>query len=220
MTIRTLVSCAALLVLAACNAGRTQKPRIPAQLLSPDSLALAAAGPDSFTVTFETSAGEFDLTVRRALSPQGADRFYWLSTNAFFHGARFFRVVPGFVVQFGLTGIPEVDERWLDRSLRDEPVQRSNRKGTLVFATGGPNTRATQLFINLADNPMLDGMGFAPFGEVTRGMDVVEKLYSGYGEGAPMGNGPDQGRIFNEGNPYLMAQFPALDSIVRTRVAR
>lgn len=210
------------LVASACSGTRAPEGQrtIPAALRNPDAASLAAASPDSFIVTFETSAGEFDVRVRRAWSPLGADRFHWLSSNQFFEGARFFRVVPNFIVQFGLTGIPELDEAWLDRSLRDEPVVEPNRRGTIVFATGGPNTRSTQMFINLVDNPQLDMMGFAPFGEVVRGMDVVDRLYSGYGEGAPMGNGPDQGRIFNEGNAYLSAQFPALDSIVRTRVTR
>jgi peptidyl-prolyl cis-trans isomerase A (cyclophilin A) len=210
------------LVASACSGPRVPDttPALPAALREPDPVALAAAAPDSFVVTIETSAGEFDVRVRRDWAPLGADRFHWLSQNQFFAGGRFFRVVPGFVVQFGLTGIPALDELWLDRSLRDEPARESNRRGTVVFATGGPNSRSTQLFINLVDNGQLDMMGFAPFGEVVRGMEVVDRLYSGYGEGAPMGNGPDQGRIFNEGNAYLTAQFPALDSIVRTRVTR
>jgi peptidyl-prolyl cis-trans isomerase A (cyclophilin A) len=188
-------------------------------LVTPDSAALAAAAPDSFAVIIETSAGEVELLLHRDWSPLGVDRFHWLSVNDFFRGARFYRVLPGFVAQFGFTGIPEVDAVWETRSIPDEPARVGNRRGTLVFATGGPNTRATQLFFNLADNRMqLDGLGFAPIGEVVRGLDVIERLYAEYGEGAPYGTGPAQGRIIQEGNAYLRTRYPALDSIARTTV--
>ncbi len=213
-----------LALVAACGgseASRTvasaERP-VPPALAHPDTAALDTAAPDSFDLTFTTSKGDVVVRVRRAWAPRGADRLHWLATRAFFDGARFFRVVPGFVVQFGLTGIPSVDQAWDSRAVPDDPVATSNRRGTLVFATKGPDTRSTQLFINLADNANLDGMGFAPVGEVVSGMAAVDALYAGYGEGAPMGSGPDQMRLMREGNAYLRTAFPQLDSIVRTAV--
>ncbi len=214
---RTLLLAAAA---AACGAdASTNAPRRPAAaLLTVDEAALAAAAPDSFTVTFETSQGSFDVLVRSAWAPRGAARLHFLAQHDYFGGGRFFRVVPGFVVQFGLSGIPALDQAWEGRAIEDDPPMTSNRRGTVVFANAGPNTRAVQLFINFADNTNLDMMGFAPLGEVVRGMDVVDRLYSGYGEGAPYGGGPDQLRILSEGTAYLEAAFPALDSIVRTTI--
>ena len=191
-----------------------------AERLPPDSAALAAArAPDSSIITLTTSAGEIEILVRRAWAPRGADRLHYLASHRFFDGARFFRVVPGFVVQFGLAGQPAVDSAWDGRRLRDDEGKASNARGTVVFATSGPDTRTTQLFINLADNAQLDAMGFAPLGVVRKGMNVVDSLYREYGEGAPMGGGPDQMRIKREGNAYLLARFPKLDSIVRSSAA-
>ena len=174
--------------------------------------------PDSFTVAMTTSAGDVDIVVHRAWSPRGADRFYWLTSHGFFNGARFFRVLPGFVAQFGLSGIPAVDKAWDKRAIPDDPAAKPNKRGTLVFAMGGPATRTTQLFINLADNAQLDKMGFSPLGEVRRGMDAVGKLYGEYGDGAPYGPGPDQNDIKRDGNRYLTAAYPKLDSIVKVVV--
>jgi len=153
------------------------------------------------------------VQVTRAWAPLGADRFYNLVKYHFFDGASFFRVLPGFVAQFGLSPKPEISRAWARANIKDDPVKQSNLKGYLTFATAGPNTRTTQLFINLADNQNLDGMGFAPFGKVSEGMKVVQSFYSGYGEGAPSGNGPSQGRITNEGKAYLDKSFPLLDSV-------
>jgi len=153
------------------------------------------------------------VEVTRAWAPLGADRFYNLVKNHFYDGAAFFRVLPGFVAQFGLNANPDVSRVWASANIKDDPVTQSNLAGSLTFATAGPNTRTTQLFINLADNQNLDGMGFAPFGKVIEGMDVVQQFYSGYGEGAPRGRGPDQGRLANEGKAYLDKNFPLLDSI-------
>ncbi len=211
----TATACAPSAERAPADAGRAAPPA----LLNPDAAALATAAPDSFSVTLQTSKGEIELRIRRAWAPRGADRLHWLASNGFFEGARFFRVLSGFVAQFGLSGIPAVDQKWESLAIPDDSVRHGNTRGTIVFATAGPNTRSTQLFINLADNPQLDGMGFAPLGEVVRGMDVVDKLFAGYGEGAPMGTGPDQMRLMKEGNGYLRAEFPALDSIVKTAVA-
>ena len=220
VSIRSLLLVAALpVVLVACGGGGSSGPRTPPKaLVDVDLAALAAAAPDSFVVTFETSAGSFDVTLRRGWAPNGVDRLHFLARNQYFDGGRFFRVLDGFVAQFGLSGIPALDQAWDRRSIPDDPAVIPNKRGTLVFAMAGRNTRATQLFINLVDNPQLDFMEFAPIGEVTRGMDVVDRLYKDYGEGAPYGTGPDQGRILREGNAYLAASFPALDSIVSTTV--
>ena len=171
--------------------------------------------PATYVVKFETSQGDFIVEVKRDWAPRGADRFHELVTNGFFDNQRFFRVIEGFVVQFGIHGDPVTAAAWKAKRIEDDPVNASNLSGAVTFATAGPNTRTTQVFINFGDNSRLDGMGFAPFGRVTQGMDVVEKLYSAYGEGAPHGRGPDQGRIQSEGNSYLDREFPKLDRIVR-----
>jgi peptidyl-prolyl cis-trans isomerase A (cyclophilin A) len=185
----------------------------PPALTDPDPAALSAAAPDSFTLVFETSAGEIEVRVRRDWAPLGVDRLHYLASNGFFEGARFFRVVPGFVVQFGLSGRPAVDKAFKSLEMEDDPVKVSNRRGTLVFATQGPNTRTTQLFINTADNAFLDEDGFAPMGEVVRGMDVVDRINPEYLEQSNV-----QGRIEREGNAFFERRFPALDSIVRVTV--
>ncbi len=168
-------------------------------------------GPDTYKVRFETTKGQFVVTVTRAWAPLGADRFYTLVKSGFYDGARFFRVLPGFVVQFGIAGDPAVNTKWHNANLVDDPVTQTNRRGTITYGTAGPNTRTTQVFINLADNARLDSKGFAPFGEVTEGMDAVDKFYSEYGEGPPLGGGPAQTRAEAEGNAYFGRDFPKLD---------
>jgi peptidyl-prolyl cis-trans isomerase A (cyclophilin A) len=180
-------------------------------LLQPSSLNEQA--PTTFKVKFTTTKGDFLVEVRRAWSPLGADRFYNLVKNHFYDDAAFFRVLSGFVVQFGISAKPEISQVWANATFKDDPVTQSNLEGYLTFATAGPNTRTTQVFINLGDNRNLDGMGFSPFGKVIGGMNVVRKFYSGYGEGAPSGKGPDQNRLTNEGKAYLDKSFPRLDSI-------
>lgn len=175
--------------------------------------------PDTFVVKFATSAGDFQIEVTREWSPQGADRFYNLVKNGFYNDVRFFRVVPNFVVQFGLNGDPAVSKIWSQARIDDDPVKSSNTKGAITFAMAGPNTRTTQVFINLRDNKRLDGMGFSPFGKVTEGMEVVEKLYGGYGDGPPSGRGPNQGKITAQGNAYLKESFPELDYIKTATIA-
>ncbi len=182
-----------------------------ASLLNPASL--KAKAPEVYKVKFTTTKGDFVVQVTRAWAPLGADRFYNLVKNGFYNGASFFRVLPGFVAQFGISPKPEVSRAWRAATIKDDAVVQSNKHGFVTFATGGPNTRTTQVFINLADNTRLDSMGFSPFGEVTEGMDAIDQFYSGYGEGAPQGNGPDQGRIDAEGKAYLDRDFPKLDSI-------
>ena len=176
--------------------------------------------PDTYKVEFETSKGDFALTVTRDWSPLGADRFYTLVKSGFFDGARFFRVLPGFVVQFGIAADPAVTGKWRNANLVDDPVKQSNRRGTITFATGGPNTRTTQVFINLADNARLDPKGFSPFGAVSQGIEVVDQLYSGYGEGAPDGNGPAQKSAESDGNAYLIRDFPKLDYIKKATIEK
>ena len=178
-----------------------------------DSSTASEQAPDTFRAVLETSQGDVTIEVDRDWAPLGADRFYTLVKNGFYDGARFFRVLPGFVVQFGIAGDPALSERWRQARIADDPVKQSNVRGSVSFATAGPGTRTTQVFINLADNSNLDRMGFAPIGRVVEGMEAVERLYSGYGEGAPHGHGPDQGRIQSEGAAYLEKQFAKLDFI-------
>jgi len=172
--------------------------------------------PETYQVKFETSKGDFTVSVTRAWAPLGADRFYNLAKHHFFDNGSFFRVLTGFVAQFGISAYPAVSAVWEKAVIKDDPVTQSNKKYFLTFATAGPNTRTTQLFINLADNPRLDGMGFASFGQVTEGMNVVDTLYAGYGEGAPSGSGPNQDEIQKQGKPYLDKHFPKVDYIKTT----
>jgi peptidyl-prolyl cis-trans isomerase A (cyclophilin A) len=184
-----------------------------------DPAALNAKAPDVYQAKFDTSKGPFVVEVHRDWAPRGADRFYNLVKNGFYDNARFFRVIEGFMVQFGINGDPSVAGAWRDADIKDDPVKQSNERGTITFATAGPNTRTTQVFINFGDNAGLDGQGFSPFGKVVSGMEVVDSLYGGYGEGAPNGNGPDQGRIQSQGNAYLEQGFPKLDFIKTATIA-
>lgn len=173
--------------------------------------------PDRFTVEMETSQGPLRIQVERTWAPRGADRFFELVGLGYYDGCRFFRVVPGFVAQCGIHPDPAVNKVWKKRTFRDDPVVGSNEVGTVTFATSGPNARTTQFFINFRDNRRLDGMGFAPFGRVLD-LEPALKLYDGYGEGPPAGSGPQQGRLQREGEAYLAAEFPRLDSIERASV--
>ena len=173
---------------------------------------LAARAPSHYDATFKTTAGTFTIAVTRAWSPHGADRFYNLVKHGFYNGAEFFRVVPGFVVQFGLNGSPAVNAAWKDARIPDDPVKQSNHPGYVSFASAGPNTRTTQVFINFGDNARLDSMGFSPFGKVTSGMAAVRKIYAGYGES------PDQDKITADGNAYLQKTYPKLDRVLTATV--
>ena len=177
---------------------------------------LTAKAPATFEVKFTTTKGDFVLKVTRAWAPLGADRFYNLVRHHFYDNTSFFRVLKGFVVQWGISAYPPVSAAWSHAPIKDDPVVQSNLRGYITYAMGGPNTRTTQVFINLVDNKRLDGMGFSAFGQVTQGMDVVEALYSVYGEGAPDGKGPVQDTIEKLGKPYLDKGFPQLDSIKTT----
>jgi peptidyl-prolyl cis-trans isomerase A (cyclophilin A) len=180
------------------------------QLLDPKRATLTA--PERFTVRFETTQGDLHVDVRRSWSPRGADRFYNLVKLGFYEDVALFRVIAGFVAQTGLHGDPAVNALWRTARIEDDPVAQSNVAGMVSFAMSGTNSRTTQFFINLGNNANLDSMGFSPFGRA-RELDVLAKLHSGYGEGAPGGNGPSQSRIQREGNSYLKAEFPQLDYI-------
>ena len=188
-------------------------------LLNPTSPEMTLTAPETYRARFETTAGDFVVQVERSLSPNGADRFYNLVRNGYYDGVRFFRVIDGFMAQFGMHGDPQVTAAWRGAPIQDDSVRASNTRGMVTFAmTNQPNSRTTQVFINYRDNSNLDAMGFAPFGEVVEGMDVVDQLYSGYGEGAPGGSGPSQAQIQAQGNEYLEEAFPELDSIERATI--
>jgi peptidyl-prolyl cis-trans isomerase A (cyclophilin A) len=174
--------------------------------------------PDTYRAIFETSKGRFVVEVTKSWAPEGAERFYRLIEQKFYDNARFFRVVPKFVVQFGINGDPKVSARWRNLTIADDPLKQSNKRGTITFATSGPNTRTTQVFINLNDNERLDKSGFAPFGQVVEGMDVVDQFFAIYRDGPPLGTGPDQTLIETRGNDYLETRFPRLDYITTARV--
>jgi peptidyl-prolyl cis-trans isomerase A (cyclophilin A) len=175
--------------------------------------------PDIFRARFATTQGDFVVEVHRSWAPNGADRFYNLIKMGVYDDTRFFRAIDGFMVQFGIPGDPKVASPWRDANIPDDPVTQSNQRAFVTFAqTGMANSRSTQVFINYRDNFGLDRSRFAPFGQVVDGMNVVDSLYKGYGEGAPGGDGPDQSRVQREGNAYLDKDFPKLDRILRTEV--
>ena len=182
--------------------------------------ALNEKAPPVYKVRFDTSKGAFVVEVHRDWAPNGADRFYNLVKNGFYDDTRFFRVVSGFMVQFGINGDPNVSAPWRTATIKDDSVKQSNKRGYITFATSGPDSRTSQVFINFADNAGLDRQGFAPFGQVTSGMAVVDGLFSGYGEGAPSGRGPDQGRIQREGNTYLKKDFSNLDFVKKATIEK
>jgi peptidyl-prolyl cis-trans isomerase A (cyclophilin A) len=179
-----------------------------------------AAAPDSFRVKFATTKGDFTVEVTRAWAPKGADRFYRLVTEGYFKDIRFFRVLPGFMAQFGMSGNPALNAKMDSLRIPDDPVTQSNKRGMLTFATAGPNTRSNQFFINYGDNASLDVQGFSPIGKVVDGMSVVDAMYGGYGEGAPNGRGPSQDSIATKGNEYLQRSFPKLDYIKSATIVR
>jgi len=177
-----------------------------------DPSKLTEKAPDTFKAQFETTKGKFTVDVTRSLAPNGADRFYNLVRSGYFNDIAFFRVLPGFMVQFGIHGDPAISGRWRAANITDDPVKTSNKRGSITFATAGPNTRTTQLFINYADNGFLDGQGFSPFGKVVEGMEVVDKINSDSRER------PNQGAIQMQGNSYLKSSFPNLDYIKSAKI--
>jgi len=194
----------------------------PALAQSPldNPAALREQAPATYKARFDTTKGVFVIEVTRAWAPKGADRFYNLVKNGFYDNVRFFRVISSFMVQFGINGDPAIMTRWRGAQISDDPVTQSNKRGMITFAMAGPNTRTSQVFINFNDNSQLDQSGFAPFGRVVSGMNVVDSINAEYGEGAPRGRGPDQSRIQNEGNAYLMKDFPRLDYIKKATIER
>jgi cyclophilin family peptidyl-prolyl cis-trans isomerase len=202
LSLRLLVLCAA--VAACVGAERDGEP---------------PAAPDRFRVGFETSKGEFVIEVTRDWAPRGADRFHELVTAGYYDDARFHRVVPGFILQWGLARDPDVTASWSERYLPDDPVVASNTRGRIAYAFTDPGTRATQVYINLVDNVRLDSTGFAPFGEVVDGVEIVDAIYSGYGESSGGGlRRGDQSLIVAEGNAYLDEAFPRLDRLIRAKI--
>ncbi len=201
------LSIVAILALAACD-----QPTKPAPGPKP------SATPAEFKVKFITSRGDFTIKVVRDWSPNGADRFYDLVKAGFYDDARFFRVIPNFMVQFGISGDPKVMATWRDKKIYDDPVKQPNTRGRITFAMSGPNSRTTQIFINFGDNSSLDSQGFSPFGEIIEGMNVVDSINSEYGEGAPRGKGPDQQKLQQMGNDYLKTNFPNLDYVKSARI--
>ena len=176
--------------------------------------------PETFRAKLDTTKGAFVIEVRRAWAPRGADRFYNLVKAGFYDDSRFFRVLDGVIAQVGMSGSPEIQSAWEAARISDDPMQGSNRRGFVSFATAGPDTRTTQFFINLRDNPAFDRERSVPFGHVTSHMDVVDTLYSGYGDGAPRGRGPHQSLIRTKGNAYLQEDFPKLDYIKKATIEK
>jgi peptidyl-prolyl cis-trans isomerase A (cyclophilin A) len=217
---------------AGVNPPTTVAPPVPApvasgpraSVLHPDLLDPSKANaksPAVYKAKFTTTKGDFVIEVHRDWSPNAADRFYNLVKMGFYDDTRFFRAVDGFMVQFGINGDPLVNARWQEAGIPDDPVKESNKRGYVTFAQRNtPNTRTTQVFINYNDNSRLDASRFAPFGQVTQGMDVADQLFKGYGEGAPGGRGPDQMQIQSQGNGYLDARFPQLDAIKRAEIVK
>ncbi|HXR79154.1 MAG TPA: peptidylprolyl isomerase [Bryobacteraceae bacterium] len=206
MTGRRALLCALPLALIPLLSSCSSKPKV------------TGPAPEQFRAQFTTTKGNFVVLVHRDWAPLGADRFYELMKMHFFDHNYFFRMLPGFIVQWGINGDPKVAKDWSVLSIKDDPFKMSNRRGTVTFATAGANSRTTQVFVNLNDNTGLDGQGFTPFGEISEGMNVIESLYGGYGEGAPRGQGPDQQAITDRGNDYLEEHFPRLDYIKKTSI--
>lgn len=208
------------LIPVACKDKTPPTPPPGAAVLNPLPPPADAASPDSFRVKFATTKGDFTVDVTRAWAPRGADRFYRLVTDGYFTDIRFFRVLPGFMAQFGMSGNPAFTAKMDSLRIPDDPVTQSNKRGMVTFATAGPNTRSSQFFINYGDNASLDSQGFSPFGRVVDGMKVVDALYGGYGEGAPNGAGPSQDSIRTRGNEYLQRTFPKLDYIKSATIVK
>jgi peptidyl-prolyl cis-trans isomerase A (cyclophilin A) len=216
---------AAAALVAGCEDGRGGKTKQQTKKKAPEKKKAPGSGtlfdpsqatekaPDVFRAKFETSKGDFVVEAHRDWTPNGADRFFNLVKIGFFDDVRFFRVVPGFMVQFGMNGDPKVSAKWAGANIMDDPVRESNTRGFVTFAkSGAPNSRTTQIFINFGDNSRLDRSGFAPFGRVVEGMSVVDAIHAGYGER------PDQNRIRGLGNAYLKKEFPKLDFVKKATI--
>ena len=224
MTIRFLLPACMLALVVGCSTADDTgtAPAPPEQVAdptAPDRSGQDPKAPDAYQVRLETTQGDVVIEVDRSLSPHGADRFYRLVKEGFYDEAKFFRVIDGFMAQVGMAAEPQVNAKWQDANILDDPVRASNTRGMVTFAmSGAPNSRSAQIFINFGDNSRLDADGFSPFGKVTEGMENVEKLYAGYGEGFPEGRGPSQAMIAAEGNAYLERDFPKLDAIKKATI--
>lgn len=223
MTRRAVAAVTATIVFLSCAhapGAPTRPERAHAALLDPDAPFWSEQAPSVFSARVETSRGSFTLEIHRDWAPRGADRFYNLARAGFFDDSRFFRVVPNFIVQFGIPGDPAIAALWRDRVVADDSVRQSNVRGTIAFAMTGPNTRTTQLYISRVDNTRLDAQGFAPIGRVIEGMTVVDSLYSGYGENSGGGvRAGRQGPLFSGGNAYLDRAYPRLDRLIRVTIS-
>ncbi len=220
MTVRRRRAAAfvALLALAGAPGACAHQP-VRRALLDPAAALWRTPAPDSFRVRVQTTRGPFELEAYRAWAPHGVDRLWQLVRAGYFDDSRFFRVVPAFIVQFGIAGDPRVATFWRARTIPDDPVRQRNTRGLISFAMTGPNTRTTQLFINLRDNSRLDAQGFAPVAMILRGMNVVDRLYAGYGEASGGGmRAAHQDSLFLGGNAWLDRAFPRLDRIVSARL--
>jgi peptidyl-prolyl cis-trans isomerase A (cyclophilin A) len=213
MTLRSSLAALAVVVAAATVVSAQVDLAKTAKLSNPSQLNEKA--PATYKAKFETTKGPFVVEVHREWAPLGADRFYNLVKAGFYDDGRLFRVIPDFMVQFGINGNTAVQSKWLNANLKDDPVKQSNKRGFITFATAGPNTRTTQVFVNYADNARLDRQGFAPFGEVVSGMDVLDKLFSGYGEKPNAGNA-----YLMKGNAYVTENFPKLDYIKKATIEK
>ena len=187
-------------------------------LLDPKSPAVNLTAPAEFKVTLETSKGDLVVKVVREWAPKGADRFYSLVKNGYYDDCRFYRVLPKYIAQTGIHGDPKISMKWHEAPIDDDPVKQKNLRGRVSFAKGGPNSRTTNLFINLRDSTSLDSQGFAPIGEIVEGLDVADQLHSGYGDGAPKGRGPSQKKLYEEGNAWLQKDFKDLDYIKTAKI--
>jgi peptidyl-prolyl cis-trans isomerase A (cyclophilin A) len=203
-------------VIIICNAA-CDKPETSRLL---DASVSTERSPDVFRVRFETTKGPFVVETHRDWAPIGADRFYYLVRNGYYDGTRFFRALDGFMAQFGISGVPAIAASWKDRRMPDDSATQQNLRGRVSWANAGPGTRTTQLFINYRDNAMLDNGHYPPIGQVVEGMSVVDSLYKGYGEGMPYGKGPDQDRLYAQGEKYLASEFPKLDKINKAEVVK
>ena len=204
------------------SSGETSQKEIPRESNPLDPKLAIKKAPEQYEVLLETTQGNVVIEVTREWAPLGADRFYSLVEMGYFTDIAFFRAIKGFMVQFGIHGDPKVASMWSNARIKDDAVTQSNLRGMLTFATSGPNSRTTQLFINVNDNTNLDAMGFSPFAKVSEtkggGIQVIDSLFMGYGEGAPRGMGPNQGLIQQKGNTYLKESFPKLDYIKTARI--
>lgn len=225
MNVRVVSLLGGLFAVAACSADPCEGPPPPSDvpaghvLLDPAADALREIPPDSFDVRITTTAGEVVVRIHREWAPMGVYRFYNLARNGFYDGSRFFRVLPGFAAQFGMSGRPTIDQVWHDQPMPDDPRRMRNTTGTLTYAKAGADSRTTQLFFNYADNVALDDQGFAPIGRVVAGMDVLFRLHSGYGETQPRGRGPAFACILSHGNLYLSRKYRRLDYIEHIEVS-